>query len=83
MDTMIQNPANPIPVFGIEHTAKPGKRSDMLSTQKEKNDELTEQIAVCAYYKAEARGNIPGFELQDWLEAEAELSANVPRQNIN
>jgi hypothetical protein len=27
-------------------------------------------IAVAAYFKAEARGYIPGLEIQDWLEAE-------------
>lgn len=84
MDTMIQNAGNPIPVFGVEHKDKPEKSSDMLSTtQKEKNDALTEQIAVCAYFKAETRGYVPGFELQDWLEAEAELRANEGSKNLN
>jgi hypothetical protein len=32
-----------------------------------------EHIATVAYYKAEARGFQPGRELDDWLEAEAEL----------
>lgn len=31
-------------------------------------------IALSAYYKAEARGYEPSHELQDWLEAEAEVS---------
>jgi len=35
-------------------------------------EELT-RIAVAAYYKAEARGYEPGYEMQDWLEAEAEI----------
>jgi hypothetical protein len=30
-------------------------------------------IAVTAYYKAESRGFEPGHEIQDWLEAEAEV----------
>lgn len=34
----------------------------------------TAEIALSAYYKAEARGYEPGHELQDWLEAEAEVS---------
>jgi hypothetical protein len=29
-----------------------------------------DMIAKAAYYKAEKRGFIPGFEMQDWLEAE-------------
>ncbi|PTN12857.1 DUF2934 domain-containing protein [Nitrosomonas aestuarii] len=31
------------------------------------------RIAVSAYYKAQARGFEPGYELTDWLAAEAEL----------
>ncbi len=30
------------------------------------------RIAESAYYKAEARGFLPGYELDDWLAAEAE-----------
>lgn len=30
-------------------------------------------IAQAAYYRAEKRGFAPGFELQDWVEAEAEV----------
>ena len=33
----------------------------------------TSEIALAAYYKAEARGYEPGHELQDWLEAEADV----------
>ena len=32
------------------------------------------KIAELAYYKAESRGFEPGQELQDWIEAEQELS---------
>ncbi|SFK15821.1 Protein of unknown function [Nitrosomonas aestuarii] len=31
------------------------------------------RIAVSAYYKAQTRGFEPGYELTDWLAAEAEL----------
>ena len=36
--------------------------------------DITSEIALSAYYKAEARGYEPGHELQDWLDAEAEVS---------
>lgn len=36
-------------------------------------DDRLEKIAVAAYYKAEARGFMPGQEMDDWLEAEAEI----------
>jgi hypothetical protein len=32
------------------------------------------KIAELAYYKAESRGFEPGFELQDWIEAEQAFS---------
>lgn len=32
-----------------------------------------EEIARLAYYRAEQRGFAPGFELDDWLEAERQL----------
>lgn len=38
-------------------------------------DSQDERIAICAYFKAEARGYAPGHEIQDWLEAEAELQS--------
>ncbi len=31
-------------------------------------------ISECAYFKAEKRGFIPGYEVADWLEAEKELA---------
>jgi hypothetical protein len=36
-------------------------------------------IATAAYYRAEHRGFAPGAELQDWLEAEAELDSKRER----
>lgn len=30
-------------------------------------------VDECAYFKAEKRGFMGGFELQDWLEAEQEI----------
>ena len=32
-----------------------------------------ERIAVAAYYRAEARGFVRGYELDDWLEAKTEV----------
>jgi hypothetical protein len=40
--------------------------------------DMTARVAECAYYKAERRGFAPGFELDDWLEAERELAAMTP-----
>ena len=40
------------------------------------------EIARLAYAKAEARGFAPGHEMEDWLEAEAEWSAE-PAEGID
>lgn len=74
MDTLIQDDANPLSEAEAKNRASLDNGSN-ASAPKENNNELTEQIAVCAYFKAEARGYVPGFELQDWLEAESELKA--------
>ncbi|WP_347987388.1 DUF2934 domain-containing protein [Methylomonas sp. AM2-LC] len=44
-----------------------------------KEIEINQQakIAECAYYKAQLRGFIPGYELTDWLEAEQECEKKV------
>lgn len=36
-----------------------------------------DRIATAAYYKAEVRGFMPGLEIADWLEAEAELNESA------
>ena len=37
-------------------------------------DEFREMVAVNAYYRAEKRSFEPGHEMDDWLEAEQEIS---------
>jgi hypothetical protein len=36
-------------------------------------DSRQRRIREVAYFKAQQRGFLPGFELQDWLEAEREV----------
>jgi hypothetical protein len=36
------------------------------------SDERARRVAVAAYYRAERRGFAPGYEIEDWLAAEAE-----------
>ena len=36
-------------------------------------EEIYQRIRETAYFKAQARGFIPGVEMQDWLEAEEEV----------
>ncbi len=69
--------------FDNEDEFTPTSFQDNVEKQKLREFEQTLQakdflgrhdwISVCAYYKAEKRGFEPGFELDDWLEAEHEL----------
>lgn len=38
-----------------------------------------EMIAANAYFRAERRGFLPGYDLADWLEAEREVDAMLRR----
>ena len=40
-------------------------------------NEREQLIAVAAYYRAQGRNFEPGRELEDWLEAEAEVDATM------
>ena len=42
-------------------------------------DELQRLVAEAAYYRAQRRGFEPGYELQDWVEAEAEVKRLIGR----
>ncbi|WP_047537690.1 DUF2934 domain-containing protein [Methylotenera versatilis] len=48
-----------------------------VSNSKSKCNHKVTDVALCAYYKAEARGYEPGHEIQDWLDAEAEIAAET------
>lgn len=43
------------------------------STARIPNQDYQEMVSQAAYYKAEQRGFIPGYEEEDWLEAENEI----------
>jgi hypothetical protein len=54
-----------IPVIGLESSPE---------SFIEPAHDIYSQTAERAYYKAEARGFEPGHEMEDWLEAENEMS---------
>lgn len=56
-----------------KNTGKSTPISNVESNQELNSLDNITRIAISAYYKSEARGYEPGHELQDWLEAEAEL----------
>lgn len=51
-------------------TSKPARSSKLDITLEER----WKMVAIAAYHKAEKRGFAPGNELQDWAEAEKEIS---------
>ena len=68
------------PSFRSNHVASAqmhGRRSgERKPSQVHATDPLRRRamIAEAAYYRAERRGFAPGHELEDWLQAEAELT---------
>ena len=52
------------------------------ATASERNaNERQRRIAEAAYRRAELRGFAPGYELDDWLEAEKEVDATATEQH--
>ncbi|MFO1350519.1 MAG: DUF2934 domain-containing protein [Gammaproteobacteria bacterium] len=51
----------------------------MIATSVANAPDRRSMIAQAAYFKAERRGFSPGQELQDWIEAEQEISAAIDR----
>jgi hypothetical protein len=43
------------------------------------DDERIAMIAENAYYRAQGRGFLPGYEFEDWLAAEREIDALMAR----
>ena len=60
------------------HKKKPVLSVKSKSKYKSEQD-YQEMIAEAAYYKAEQRGFIPGFEEEDWLQAESEIIAMLQK----
>jgi hypothetical protein len=55
---------------------KPGVRTDVATSLTE-SDRLR-MIELAAFFRAERRGFVPGFEAEDWFAAEAEIAAQIP-----
>ena len=55
---------------------KPSVRTD-VETSLTESDRLR-MIELAAFFRAERRGFVPGFEADDWFAAEAEIAAQIP-----
>jgi hypothetical protein len=54
-------------------TPAPESRSSMSS------EDIKRLIEETAYFKAKERGFTPGYELEDWVQAEAEIKRRLAR----
>lgn len=73
-----------------------GSRADRVAPQRAAADDASNpkgdsehdsrrrlRIETAAYYRAKARGFIPGLELDDWLAAEAQIATDVSDRDGN
>lgn len=51
--------------------------SVIIDDEAQDADQRLQYITTAAYYKAKERGFVPGMEIDDWLEAEAEYDADA------
>ncbi|TPQ24744.1 DUF2934 domain-containing protein [Methylomonas koyamae] len=57
----------------MNSTKKNAKENPVHNDEPITLPDINLRIAELAYYKSESRGFEPGYELNDWLEAEREL----------
>jgi len=55
-----------------ESSAAPGQSKGVLGGHAAP-EERHRHIAIAAYYRAERRGFAPGYDFDDWVQAEAEI----------
>lgn len=67
-------PRKPAGKNASEPKLPPGKQPLEVSARAQVSpDEIRRLIAEAAYYRAKERGFKPGYELEDWVQAEAEV----------
>ena len=65
---------------GNEHREAHAAPTDSAIHRPESSDRQR-RISEAAYLRAQRRGFCPGFEEQDWLEAEQEIDATATKQH--
>jgi hypothetical protein len=68
-----RKPASPPPAAQPKEIDKPITGSTTPPAEVPSPEDVRRRIEMNAYFKAKARGFAPGYELQDWLEAEREV----------
>jgi hypothetical protein len=67
-----------------ERAAPASRTPKAVSSPKPTSEEVRQLISEAAYYRAKQRGFAPGRELDDWVQAEAEVlqRLNGPRSSV-
>jgi hypothetical protein len=61
----------------IPKKSSSSKSLKQAETRIKEEEERRHWILEAAYYRAERRGFTPGYELEDWLAAEAEIDGSL------
>jgi len=74
----------PAPAQAATAVRKKAMKVSAGPTPPSPGDERAVRIRVAAYLRAEHRGFVPGYELEDWLaaESEADASPTSPRGSL-
>jgi Protein of unknown function (DUF2934) len=73
-------PTKPTPAPKAAATKAPVRKTSLENPSPPMSgDELQRLVAEAAYYRAQRRGFEPGYELQDWVEAELEVKRLIGR----
>jgi hypothetical protein len=76
-----RKPTKPKPAPKTAAAARPPVRKSSAEkpSPQVSSEDLQRLVAEAAYYRAQRRGFEPGYELQDWVEAEAEVKRLIGR----
>ena len=75
--TANRRPARTAPDAPSSDVIEAGGSSSVRARAQMSPEEIYRLIQETAYYKAKARGFAPGHEVQDWIEAEAEVRLRI------
>lgn len=76
--TSLQTGSGPERPRGNDGRERSAQESERLSTDKPPIEgALAQAISEAAYHRAAARGFEPGHELEDWIEAEKQITATI------
>ena len=77
---MRKKPARPAPKAPVRKREMPaGGRAAAPPAEQPAPEDIRRRIEMAAYLKAKQRGFAPGCELEDWLQAEAEVKERLHR----